>query len=287
MARQNRVWIVGRSGRLGAAMVGTLGKDLSQKLLVTDLDDLDVRKLDDVEAYAERHRPDIIVNGASKGDRAWCEAHPDEAFALHALGARNLAIAAEQIGAHLFSQSTDFVFDGTARTPYREFDRTNPQTVYGQTKLAGEIMVRNHCPRHTIIRSSWMYGKKHLHNFLRQGKEEGRITVAGTMLGSPTSSLQLAESIIALMGTEEYGTFHMTCEGECDIRTFIEALLEAVGFDCPIQVSDAPNAFEYQRPQYSVLDNYMLRMTGYPELPHWRASLTRFVQERHVGEGIL
>ena len=287
MASLQRIWIVGRSGRLGSALEGILSRQSGVKIFSTDIDDLDLRNLSAVEHYADRSRPHIIVNCAAKADRAWCQANPDESFKLHALGARNLAIASEQVGAHLIHLSSDFVFDGLSHVPYREFDAVSPQTVYGATKLAGEQMVKEHARHATIIRSSWLYGKKTLHESLTQAAREGKVTISHPIVGSPTSSLELAEAVIPFFTTREFGTYHMSSEGECTLEEFIRELLTLVGKDVPIETIDEAGIFELMRPPYSVLDNYMLRMTGHEPMADWKEGLARFVRERQVGKGIL
>lgn len=284
MDLKRRIWLVGRSGRLGAALESLLVHDPDRfEVVSTDVDDLDILDAAAVERYAERNRPDIIVNCAAYSDRVWCEEHVEETYALHAIGARNLAIIANQIGARIFYLSTDFVYDGTKTTPYTEFDTPNPQNVYGSSKRAGEMFVRTHCMEHTILRSSWMYGKKMLNEFLNQAKEHGKIVTGQPIIGTPTSSLALAETIVHFFDLNEYGTFHISCEGECTQQEFIREVLRLAGMDVPIEAGDEPTGFEILRPRYSVLDNFMLRITGNQPVPHWKDALARFMKERKVG----
>lgn len=282
MSIKTRVWIVGHTGRLGSALNSIMDREAYQ-IIATDIEDVDITNLHDVELYADRHRPDIIVNCASKSDRKWCEENPEEAYALHALGARNLAIAAEHIGAHIFYLSTDFVFDGLSGKPYTEFDVPNPQTVYGKSKLAGEKFVRDHCPHFTILRSSWMYGKKVLNNLIKEARDKGRVTVHQTIVGSPTSSLELAETVVKFIDRPEYGTFHISCEGECTQREFVYKVLELLNIDAVLQDSNRPTEFEMLRPKYSVLDNMMMRLTKQEPMKHWESGLSRFISKRKIG----
>lgn len=282
MSIKTRVWIVGHTGRLGSALNSMLDRRNFQ-IITTDIYDVDITNLHDVELYADRHRPDIIVNCASRSDRQWCEDNPQEAYALHALGARNLAIAAEHIGAHIFYLSTDFVFDGLQGKPYTEFDKPNPQTIYGKSKLAGENFVKDHCTQFTILRSSWLYGKKHINNIVREAREKKRVSVYKTIVGSPTSSLELAETLVNFINTPEYGTFHISCEGDCTQREFVKKVLELLNIEATLYEADKPTEFEIMRPQYSVLDNMMLRLTKHKNMKHWEEALSRFITERKIG----
>ncbi len=284
MDLRRRIWIVGRSGRLGAALENLLLHDPDRfEVISTDVDDIDILDSAAVERYADRNRPDIIVNCAAYSDRLWCEEHKEETYALHAIGARNLAIIANQIGARIFYLSTDFVYDGTKTTPYSEFDLPNPQTVYGKSKQAGEMFVRTHCREHTILRSSWMYGKKLLHEFIRDAQKDGVVITGQPIIGTPTSSLALAETIMRFFDLAEYGTFHISCEGECTQQEFIREVLRLARVDAAVETGDRPTRFELLRPRYSVLDNFMLRITGNQPIPHWKEALERFMTERQVG----
>lgn len=282
MSIKTRVWIVGRSGRLGSALVSILDSKVYE-ILGTDITDVDITDLEQAEKYADARRPDIIVNCAAKSDRIWCEENPEDAYALHAVGARNLAIAAERIKAHLFYLSTDFVFDGASDKPYTEFDQPNPQTIYGKTKLAGEMFTKSHCQHHTILRSSWMYGKRLINAIIREAKEEGQVSVYKTIVGSPTSSLELAETIIRFFGRTEYGTYHISCEGESSQREFVREVLSILNIDAELVESDGHGRFEVLRPRYSVLDNFMLRITKQKPMRDWKSALVRFIKERHIG----
>lgn len=282
MNGKRTIWLVGRSSRLGAAIEALLTKDQDSFLIPTDVDEIDITNLNDVEDFVEKISPDIIVNCAMKRDRQWCEENIEEAFALHSLGARNLAIAANNSGAHLFYLSSDLVFDGTSTRPYTEFDPVNPTTVYGKSKAAGENFVRNLCPHHTILRSSWMYGKKYLNSII-QSALKGTVTINKNIVGTPTSSLEIAETLVSFFDKNEFGTFHISCEKEASLKEFIEEILTIRGIDAQVVVGGNETAFEQLRPRYSVLDNQMLRLIKAPKMKDWKEALRRFIIERKVG----
>lgn len=282
MAYKNKIWLVGRSGRLGSAMISILKPDINNTVIGTNEYEVDITNLHEVESFVDKFRPNIIIDCAAKADRLWCEDHLDEAFALHALGARNLAIIANKIDAHLFYLSSDFVFDGTSTVPYKEFDMPNPQTVYGKSKMAGENFVKELCPKHTILRSSWMYGKRYLNDIILQGKE-GLVQIDKNIIGTPTSSLELAETVISFFNKDEFGTFHISCEGEASLKDFIYEIFDILGIKAEVVESGESSRFEALRPRYSVLDNYMLRLIHHQPMRGWQEALRRFMRERKVG----
>lgn len=275
------IWLVGRSGRLGSALETTLSKNLDYRLIATDEAEVDIRHLDEVEGFIEKIQPDIVINCAAKSDKAWCEDHPEDSYALHALGARNLATVADHFGAHLFYLSTDFVFDGRSQKPYTEFDFPQPNTVYGASKLAGEEFIKSLCTKYTILRCSWLYGKRYLNEILANARQ-GQVTIHRDIIGSPTSSLEVAERVIDFFGEKEYGTFHISCEGEASLRAFVQKVLDEAGIQADIIEGDVPSRFESLRPPYSVLDNMMLRLTQRKPMAQWEAGLVRFMNERKV-----
>lgn len=282
MNRLDKVWLIGRKSRLGSAIENIISKE-NYHIISTDKNEVDIENLEEVKKFADSLKPGIIINCASISDREYCEEHEAEAFRLHALGARNLAIAASENDAHLIYLSTDFVFDGRSNKPYTEFDTTNPQTVYGKSKLAGENFIKTLATKYTILRSSWLYGKKYLMNIKNEAVKTGQIRISSPIVGSPTSSLEIAEKVIDFFDTSEYGTFHISCNGECTYKEFVEEFLSEINIDAEIVVQDEQSTFERLRPTYSSLDNYMLRLAEIEDMKHWKDGLKRFIKERRVG----
>ena len=136
-----KIWVCGARGQIGQAVNDVVDK-LEFEMLDTDVDDLDVTDTDEVLRFGEMNRPDIIINCSGMTDISSCEENPSQAFKVNALGARNLAIVAAKMQAKMVQLSTDDVFDGKSTEPYTEFDITNPGTVYGKSKLAGENYVK-------------------------------------------------------------------------------------------------------------------------------------------------
>ena len=187
---KNMIWITGADGHVGTALHKVLPEH-GYHVLCTNKEDVDVTDMDAVRLYAEMNRPTVIINCAALTNPSECEANPEEAYKVNAIGARNLATAAERLGAKLVQMSTDDVFDGDSEVPYNEFDNPVPRSIYGKSKLAGERMVSSLCTRHIIIRSSWVYGTgaDFVHEFL---EADGRIEVASDECAVPTSAKELA-----------------------------------------------------------------------------------------------
>lgn len=153
-----KVWIAGANGQIGRALNDVLDP-MQIETLNTDLDELDITDTDEVINFGSINRPDVIINCTGITDTDECEKNPEHAYRVNALGARNLSIVARKCGAKIVQLSTDDVFDGKSKKPYTEFDDTNPLTVYGRSKRAGENYVKEFTHKHFIIRSNWVYGK--------------------------------------------------------------------------------------------------------------------------------
>lgn len=281
MITTDRIWIAGAAGRLGTELNKLLDfRDF--ELLDTDVDDVDITDASEAVAFADRNHPSAIINCAGMTDVQACEAKPEEAFRVNALGARNLAIAARKTGARMIQISTDDVFDGCAHEPYNEFSPAHPITAYGKSKLAGERFVGEFCPKHVIIRSGWVYGRgeNFVTKMLRQAEQGGPIPVAEDQFGCPTSSRELAGLVIALLNSYEYGLYHGVCEGSCSRFEFAQELFRLSGKNVrldPVPASEIPGA--PQRPAYTVLDNFMLRVSGVHKMAPWKEALEQYVHE--------
>lgn len=279
------VWIAGAKGQLGSAIYDILHEDVDIEVLTSDLD-VDVTNMADVTAFANMSHPDVIINCAGMTDLAVCERNMEEAYRVNALGARNLGIAARKVNAKLIHISTDDVFDGTAEHPLTEFDTVNPKTVYGKSKLAGEMFVRELVPKHMVVRSSWIYGNTK-NNFvsyiLEELLTEDTIFVPVDQVSTPTSAVDLARFIVKLVHSSEYGIYHASCEGMCSRYEFAKEIVRLSGKKVNIEpLTAGENPSMVNRPRYTLLDNFMLRVSGIYEMPHWKDSLARFMAGREI-----
>lgn len=274
-----KIWIVGAHGHVGSALMKLL--DCREvEILATDKDEVDITRLDEVHSYLQINRPDVVINCAGLTDVIECELDADMAYLVNALGVRNLAQEAQEIGAILVQISTDDVFSQDGDIPYNEFDEAKPASVYGKSKYAGEKLVRELMTRYVIVRSSWVYGTgKDFVDYLLNtiGKEES-VDVPENHFASPTSAKELAKVILRLIEAEAYGTYHVVCQGSCSRYEFACAILEFTGNQKELRVNPVVDE-SLERPHYSVLDNMMLRISGMEEPMEWTEALQEYLQE--------
>jgi dTDP-4-dehydrorhamnose reductase len=256
-------------------------------VLSTDIDTMDVVDRTAVRSIVDSFRPDIVLHGGAYTAVDACEADPDTAFAVNALGTRNVAEAARSVGAHLVYVSTDYVFDGTLTRPYVEWDHPDPRSVYGRSKLGGELEVRAVAgPFATIVRTAWVsgaHGANMVKTVLRLARSDpdGTLRFVDDQHGCPTFTADLATALVRLALDRRPGTFHVTNQGETSWFGFARATLTAAGLDPqrvePIATSDLDPPRPAPRPANSRLDNAALRLSGLPLLPVWTDALERLV----------
>ena len=276
-----KIIVTGADGQLGRAINLQYAGNTEYELVNTDVGELDITSIDKVMEFARDVRPYAIINCAAYTAVDACEKEEDLAFRINALGARNLSIAAGETGAKLMHVSTDYVFDGNGSRPYRETDPTGPQGAYGRTKLAGENFVREFGSRHFIIRTAWLYGdgKNFVKTMLRLSETNDKVRVVMDQVGSPTSASELAKAIAYLLPTENYGLFHGTCEGDCSWAEFTREIFRLAGKST---VVEAITTEEYgaaaKRPAYSILENYMLKMTTDFMFADWHDAIAEYIR---------
>ena len=275
-----RVLVTGAGGQLGHDLRGAFADD---ELTALDHGALDVTDEAAVVAAVRDHEPELVVHAAAYTKVDDCEAETDLAWRINALGSWWVARACRLAGAAMVYLSTDYVFDGLAGRPYTEFDRPNPQSMYGRSKEAGEQLVREVLDEHYIVRTSWVQGASG-HNFvktmLRLGRERGELSVVDDQTGSPTFTFDLAPAIRRLAVSGRHGTYHLTNTGACTWFEFAQAISTEAGIDVVLSPTDTVSfGAPAPRPQFSVLDNCKTRLTGLPLLPEWQTSLKRLVGE--------
>ena len=285
----------GESGSpVALAATQALGSPDEVTVLATDIDTVDVVDRDAVDGAFAEFRPDVVVHAGAYTAVDACESDPDTAFAVNTVGTRHMAEASARSGAHLLYVSTDYVFDGDADRPYVEGDAPNPRTVYGRSKLGGEIEVARYCPGATVVRTAWVSGA-HGSNMtktvlaLAANPRGGPLRFVDDEHGSPTFTADLAPAIVRLALDRRPGTFHVTNQGETSRFGFAQAILAAAGLDPervePIATSELDPPRPARRPANSRLDNAALRLAGLPLLPMWNDALARLVPVLSVGAG--
>ena len=280
-----KILITGCQGQLGHA-VNREYENEAAELINTDVEQLDFTDLDAVMKLVREVRPDVIMNCGAMTAVDLCETEYEKAFLINAIGPRNLSIAAAETGARLFQISTDYVFSGNTDKPYTELDETDPQSVYGVTKLAGEKFVQQFARRYYIIRTAWLYGegKNFVQTMLRLSKDHDQVRVVGDQVGTPTSAVELAKMMHVLEQTENYGIFHGTCEGSCSWADFAVEIFRQAGLPTQVEyIKTSEYAAAASRPAYSILDNQMLRLTTDFQMAEWKDALTAYMQTLELG----
>jgi dTDP-4-dehydrorhamnose reductase len=284
---------------------GQLGRDLQPALRGAQLHPFDHRQLDIADARAvnaavDRVRPDWIINAAAFNDVDGAEGAPDQAFAVNAAGAGNLAEAAARTGAAIVHISTDYVFDGAKGAPYTEDDRPNPLSVYARSKYEGEQRVLASGASAVVVRTAWLYGwqgKNFVKAILAAAERGGPLRVVADQVGSPTATRDLAEAIAGLVernfpppragegqggGSTGWGLFHVANAGACSRFELAQAIVGGRVEVLPITTAEAGRVAP--RPAYSALTSTRWPATGLPALSAWRVALDRFLREKQVSE---
>ncbi len=284
-----RILVTGCNGQLGRAInkeyaqedIAFINTDVAEGEGVISLDITDVNA---VLSCVEETKPDVIINCAAHTNVDACESQWDLAYKINAIGARNLSIAAEKTNAKLIHVSTDYVFPGTSPQPLTEFDTPDPISAYGKTKWEGENFVREFSTKHFILRTAWLYGdgKNFVKTMLKLAETHDTVSVVSDQYGSPTSAVELAKMIHFLEPTENYGTYHATCEGQCSWADFAVEIFKKAGKDTKVNyITTEEYNSPAKRPAYSILDNYMLRLTSGDAflMADWKDALDVYMKE--------
>ena len=290
-----KILITGASGQLGTEIqrqlknggsaLGPVPERLKNATVIaTDVNELDITDRDATIAFVRRHQPDTIISCAAFTNVDGCETNPEAAFKVNAIGASNLAQAAERINARLIHVSTDYVFRGEGNKPLDESERVDPKSVYGKTKALGEEYVKNFCHRYFIVRTAWLYGyagKNFVKTIVNAGKKFGKLEVVNDQLGNPTNAEDLAHHILQLAVSHDYGVYHCTGEGICSWYDFASEIIRLSGVDatvapCTSAEYSAKHPAAADRPAWSALENRMLACTVGNHMRDWKVALADF-----------
>jgi len=284
-----KIAVIGANGQLGSDLVAAFSSNGDAVSALTH-SDIEITDLNSVSRVLVEAQPQVILNTAAMHHVEKCQCEPDKAFAVNALGAKNLATVARNLNAVLMHVSTDYVFDGTKGKPYVEDDNPRPLNAYGITKLAGEHFVRSTTDKHFVIRTSGLYGKHACRakggiNFvelmLKLAKEQGEVRVVDSEMVTPTYTSELAEQIVVLSRSDCYGLYHATAEGACSWHEFAREIFSFTDTPVKLRVA-APNEFpaKVARPKYSVLGNQALESQGLNVFKPWQNGLHKYLSQR-------
>ena len=270
-----RALVTGASGQLGRELVDIL-TGRGHEVVALSRSELDVADPAAVERAVEAHSPKLVANAAAYTNVDGSETETGTAYAVNALGPRNLAQACERRGCELLHVSTNYVFDGESKRPYEPFDLPNPISAYGRTKLAGEEYVKHLSNRWYLVRTAGVYGEGHnfVRTMLRVAKERDELKIKDDEFISPTYARDLAEGIAEVIETGLYGLYHLTNSGSCSWYEFAEEIFSLSGTE--VEVLPIPTS-EYPLPAARPA-NGVLTTLGGPSLRHWREALADYLE---------
>ena len=270
---------------------GQLGYDVVRELKsrhyndVVDIDDLDITNKKAVELFFASNNPDAIIHCAAYTDVDKAEDNKELCFGVNIYGTKNLVQQAIKYNSKFIYISTDYVFDGKKDSAYEVSDETNPLSIYGLSKLLGEIETRN-VKKPFIIRTSWVFGKNS-NNFVKTmlslGNEKEEINVISDQIGSPTYTYDLSRLLVDMIGSDQYGTYHATNEGECSWYEFTKEMFKIANIKSKV---NPIHSFEYptraKRPMNSRMSKRALDTHKFNRLPSWKDALQRYLNEIEV-----
>jgi dTDP-4-dehydrorhamnose reductase len=289
-----KVAVLGANGQLGSDVCAAFKRNRDEVSPLTH-EDIELSSRESVDAALSSRMPDLIINTAAMHHVEKCEQDAASAFAINGIGARNVAEWAFRTGAKTAYVSTDYVFDGRKGTPYREEDAAGPLNVYGITKLSGEHFTAAVGGKYFILRVSAIYGHQPCRakgglNFvelmLKLSRERDKLRVVDDEFVTPTPTAQIADQLVALSRTENYGLLHATAEGSCSWYEFAQEIFRVTDTKVRLERAD-PGEFpaKVQRPKYSVLENQELKRAGLNVFTDWRDGLQGYLAGRGSAGG--
>lgn len=273
------ILITGSNGQLGNEMRTIAAQYAKHNFIFTDIAELDLTKLNEVERFFVEHKPQLVVNCAAYTAVDKAEDDVDLCFLVNKTAVENLAKACKMNDSKLIHISTDYVFDGNSYEPYTEEMPVCPTSVYGKSKLAGEQVAIENCAQTVVLRTSWLYssfGNNFVKTMLKLGAERDKLTVIFDQVGTPTYAADLAHVIMQIVEAKEFvpGIYHFSNEGVCSWYDFTIKIHKLSKINCqvlPIETKEYPT--KTPRPHYSVLNKAKIKNTYKVEIPYWEDSL--------------
>jgi dTDP-4-dehydrorhamnose reductase len=283
-----KILVTGSLGQLGRCLQDVANQYSDFEYKFVDIDELDICNAEQIQHFFDEYKPDFCINTAAYTAVDKAEEDSQKAFDVNANGAKYLAESCLKYNTVLIHISTDFVFDGTKITPYKESDVPNPISVYGASKWEGERHIQSILPKHIIIRTSWLYsryGNNFVKTMLRLAETKTTLNVVSDQIGTPTNACDLAEGIMQVISKQVlleknnetvvlYGTYHFSNEGACSWYDFAQKIFDVnkINIDLrPISTSGYPTPAE--RPMYSVLDKAKIKTAFGIQINSWEESL--------------
>jgi dTDP-4-dehydrorhamnose reductase len=282
-----KVLITGAKGMLGSDLCPVF--EDQHQILVTDLEELDVRDTGAVSAAVEEFRPELVLHLAALTNVDRCQQRCDETFLTNTIGTKNVALACHSADVPMVYISTGSVFDGTKNEPYTEFDIPNPSSEYSRAKYQGEIMVRELVRKHYIVRAGWMFGGgnrdvKFVGKIISLARKGQKLQVVDDKFGSPTYTRDMARGILRLVETGWYGTYHLANTGCCSRFEYASRIVELAGIsDHPMEpVSSDAFPLPAPRPRMEGIRNYVLQLLNLDWMRPWEDALEDYIKNRLI-----
>lgn len=282
-----KILVTGANGQLGSEIRKISDQYSDLEFCFTDVAELNITNQEDVAQFLADYQPDYLINCAAYTAVDKAETDRETAYLLNARAVEILAAESGKLNCKMIHISTDYVFNGNGPRPYTENDPVDPQSVYGSTKLDGEILCQAKNPESMIIRTSWLYsafGNNFVKTMIRLGSEKSEIGVIADQIGSPTNAADLARAILTIISsslnaTHSFvpGIYHYSNEGVASWYDFTKAIFEIAEINCfvkPIASEDYPSPVK--RPAYSVMNKSKIKTIFGLKIPHWRDSLVEY-----------
>lgn len=277
-----KILVTGAKGMMGSDLMKVLSQKKEYNLIGATRSDFDITDNSQTLQFLKDKRPDIVVHAAAYTKVDDCESHPETAYKVNEAGTKNVASGCKDINAKLICISTDYVFNGRKNTPYLENDMPEPLSVYGDSKLKGELAVQDILNDFIIVRTSWLFGRNG-NNFisaiLKQAEKTKIIKVVNDQTGSPTYTIDLSHAIERLISCNAKGIFNVTNSGDCSWYQFAKKILELAGIKgvdvVPITSEELKRPA--QRPAYSVLNCSKFKNTTNYQMRRWEDALKDYL----------
>lgn len=276
-----KILLLGHKGMLGSDLL--LKLNLQHEVVGMDKDEIDIVSAEECNEAIKEIEPNIVINAAAYTNVDGCETAKEECFAVNAEAIKNIAQACLNKNIRIIHFSTDYVFDGTAKQPYKEDDKCNPINAYGESKLAGERYLQSLADDYILIRTSWLYGvkgKNFVQTILEKAKTTPKLSVVDDQVGSPTHTKDLAAAVDLLIEQNAKGIFHITNRGSCSWYQFAVKILQESGLDdvevTPIKTDQLQRPAK--RPAYSVLSMQKFIATTGKTMQPWQLALQDYLK---------
>ena len=292
------VLVTGANGQLGQSIQFIANQYPNIQFIYTDYQELDITNFESCLTVFAKYKPQFCINTAAYTAVDKAESESDKAHLINAVGPENLAKVCKEFNTILVHISTDFIFDGTSKVPYLETDIPNPKSIYGQTKLDGEIAIQKNWEKHFIVRTSWVYSQfanNFMKTMLRLASERDSLSVVNNQIGTPTNAVDLAEVLMVIIVSSfkfaspvrfhsgqvsSFGIYNFSNEGQCSWYDFANEIFHQKGIKIdlkPIPTSAYPTPAK--RPAYSVLDKTKIKSTFDIEINEWQTSLATCINQ--------